>query len=410
MISKLKDIYIDIFNEYPQLLPVILVALFAELGYGIILPTLPLYLAEDLSCPVKLIGIIITTYALTETILKAPSGYLADIAGRKPLLLIGIISPTIAFLLMIFVRSPYYFIPIWALAGIGAASLWPTIITNISDIVKEERRATAMSVFNTTYVIGLGLGPSIPVVLNKYLQLNIKSFHHFTFFLAVVAMLFAFVICIAKVKNIKPENIPEDKYFSFEVFYSNIKNIFLHTKLKYIFIIAFFIMLSSTILFPVILIYLKQKYFLSEETIRILFFPVAVLLAVIAVPIGKLVDKIGKKKALTLGLVLIILSILFFTNLNNILVGIFIGCASLVGYVMVFNSLLALFSIVSSDENRALSIGIISTGQSLGFVFGPTIGGLLWDLYGKNIPFYVSCVFLSISCFIINYFFKEVKS
>src|SRR5229473_1310914 len=61
-----------LFRRHPALLRLALLALLAELGYAIIVPTLPLYLSEALKTPDRLIGWIVTAFAVVETILQGP--------------------------------------------------------------------------------------------------------------------------------------------------------------------------------------------------------------------------------------------------------------------------------------------------------------------------------------------------
>jgi len=68
-----------------------------EIGYGMVLALLPVYLAEYLGIGIKYIGIIIAMFSFSELIAKAPGGWLADRIGRKPVLLVGIGLITLSF-------------------------------------------------------------------------------------------------------------------------------------------------------------------------------------------------------------------------------------------------------------------------------------------------------------------------
>ena len=150
-----------LFRRHPALLRLALLALLAELGYAIIVPTLPLYLSEGLRAPDRLIGWVVTAFAVVETVLQGPFGALGDRIGRKPLIVGGLALSALTPLLMSFIRAPLLFIPLRALDGGGSAALWPAVLATVGDDVGEADRATGMALFNVTYMIGLGLGPPL---------------------------------------------------------------------------------------------------------------------------------------------------------------------------------------------------------------------------------------------------------
>jgi DHA1 family multidrug resistance protein-like MFS transporter len=148
-------------------LPVAFIALFAELGYAVLNnSTLPVYLKDGLGIDPAFIGPIMMPFFLSE-LLKGPLGVLADQIGRKPLMVAG---PAITiFTPLVFTMVRYHagtvFLPalivfgfLRLLDGLGASALWPAMFAHLGDVVKPEKRASAMSVLNVTYMIGLALG------------------------------------------------------------------------------------------------------------------------------------------------------------------------------------------------------------------------------------------------------------
>src|ERR1051326_5875336 len=102
--------YSALFRRHPVLLRLAGGALLGELGYAIMVPTLPLYLSESLRAPVELIGWVVGAFAVVETLCKAPFGALGDRMGRKPLMVGGLALSALTPLLMTLIRAPLLFI------------------------------------------------------------------------------------------------------------------------------------------------------------------------------------------------------------------------------------------------------------------------------------------------------------
>src|SRR3712207_6323770 len=127
----------DMWMLFKRLWPLTLVALFAEWGYAIMnIAALPLYLTEPrpagLGIAVEMIGPIISTFLIFETIFKTPMGLAGDHYGRKPVIILGLFLSGLTPLLMRTTENLWIFYPLRAIDGIGAAALWPCVFATIA--------------------------------------------------------------------------------------------------------------------------------------------------------------------------------------------------------------------------------------------------------------------------------------
>jgi multidrug resistance protein len=101
---------------------------------------------------------------------------------------------------------------------------------------------------------------------------------------------------------------------------------------------------------------------------------------------GQLSDRFGRRPILLVGLFGSGLSYLFF-GLAGSLIGLF--AARMLAGVMGANIGVAQAYVadVTSPQDRARGMGIIGAAFGLGFIFGPVIGGLLWQ-FGAGVPFF----------------------
>src|SRR6516162_5149852 len=78
------------------LLSIFLIVLVDVLGLTIILPLLPFY-AESLGASPRVVGLLVSAYAVCQLIAGPPLGHLSDRVGRRPVLLVSPIGTCIGF-------------------------------------------------------------------------------------------------------------------------------------------------------------------------------------------------------------------------------------------------------------------------------------------------------------------------
>ena len=149
-------------------LPVAAIAAFAELGYAVINNSaFQVYFKYGLDIRVVLISTVMAPFFMSEVFFKGPFGVLADRIGRKTLMVVGpavtIFTPVLTILVPYKPHTENFallclFGFFRLLDGAGAAALWPAMFAYIGDVVAKEKRASAMSLLNVTYILGLALG------------------------------------------------------------------------------------------------------------------------------------------------------------------------------------------------------------------------------------------------------------
>lgn len=107
---------------------------------------------------------------------------------------------------------------------------------------------------------------------------------------------------------------------------------------------------------------------------------------------GTLVDRWGRRPMLILGLLTMVVinavSPLFGSFPVFVLLRFVLG----LGNAGIMPAALAAAADIAPPEQRGRWLGIVGGGVSLGTIFGPTVGGVLYDAYGFGMPFYLSAV------------------
>ena len=84
-----------------EILPILLINVTQFLGFGILIPLLPIF-ATQYGISVYLLGALLAAYALAQFVSAPLLGFLSDKFGRKPVLVISQMGTVIAFVVLAF--------------------------------------------------------------------------------------------------------------------------------------------------------------------------------------------------------------------------------------------------------------------------------------------------------------------
>ena len=135
------------------------------IGFGAIIPYLPIFLKEQAHSSMLMIGVVASMFYLGTLLFSSPLGWLSDTIGRKPVMVAGAAVYTLALLLFTTTTDPYWFVLFRLLEGIGTAAFGPAAQAFVADITTEENRSKAYGVLTTAQFGGLILGPAIAAPL-----------------------------------------------------------------------------------------------------------------------------------------------------------------------------------------------------------------------------------------------------
>ncbi len=113
---------------------------------------------------------VFSAYLLTQTALTVVFGKLADIYGRRPVVLAGIAVFLLGSLLAGFAWSMPSMIAFRLIQGIGAGALQPAAMTVISDLYPGAERAKIQAYLASVWAVSAIAGPVIGSVIVEYLS------------------------------------------------------------------------------------------------------------------------------------------------------------------------------------------------------------------------------------------------
>jgi MFS family permease len=127
-------------------------------GVGIVVPLLPVY-AHHLGASGFAIGMIFGSFSVSRTIFPPWFGRWSDRHGRKPLIVLGLLSYGLIAALFLSFSGIASLIVIRFLQGIASAALMPVIQAYVGDITPAGREGATLGCFNLALFLGLGFGP-----------------------------------------------------------------------------------------------------------------------------------------------------------------------------------------------------------------------------------------------------------
>ncbi|MFP5332672.1 MAG: MFS transporter [Acidimicrobiia bacterium] len=129
------------------------------LGFGIIIPLLPLY-AERFGASPFTIGLLFASYSLAQFVFSPIWGRISDRVGRRPILLVTITGSAIGSLILGLAGSlPLLFLG-RILDGASGASVAVARAT-VSDVATADQRARLMGLLGAAFGLGFVVGPSL---------------------------------------------------------------------------------------------------------------------------------------------------------------------------------------------------------------------------------------------------------
>ena len=379
----------------PEVRRLLLIALLAEIGYAVLnLSTMPVYLRDVRGYGAGMIGIIIGAFLLSEAVFKGPMGGLADRFGRKRLIVLGpALSMGTALLTMLIPHNIGAFetialVALRILDGVGASMIWPAAFALVGETVRENEKQEAMSMLNLVYLVGIALALPIGGVTNDVLgPYLVSSTGATSASLYLAAGLF--LACAITALLVLPTGREHRKSFQSRQKQAKegdeLKNL-LSTSKKIPSYLALGAITFMGIGFPLTIIkpFALDELGLTETKFGLFALPAAIAMAAFSVPVGRWGEKIGRSRAVHVGIFLCAV------GLSTIAAGAFIPALrsslvfGLAGIPIGFGFLLTIpawyASVSEIDCDRAASnIGAVMTAQGLGAIVGSLIGSQMYE-------------------------------
>jgi MFS transporter, DHA1 family, multidrug resistance protein len=356
------------------------IALFAEIGYATMnISTMPVYLEKDRNFGQGVIGLVMVSYLLFEAIFKSVMGHVADRIGTRRLLITGpCISIGTSLLSLLIPHNKgsslevLIFVILRALDGLAVAMLWPAAFAQMNAVVKDDQRQTAMSYLNACYMIGIALAFPLGGIANDLSGVKWAG-------LVLATALFAgcAVGSYRWIQNSAP-TMKDDHTAGLADFIESLK------KIPEYLILAVVTFMGIGFPLAIFKLFTLSQFNLSESAVGGLIFPGAITMAIASGPMAKIGERIGRVRAVHLGLMLCSIGMSMIAVgavvpfLRSVWIFALAGLPVGIGFLLTIPAWMASVSDIN-PEKRATNIGAVMTAQGVGAMIGAPIGSVMYE-------------------------------
>jgi len=337
------------------------------------------------------LGIIGLANWVCMAIVAFPGGYLADKYGRR--WLITTMTFIMALSHLFFALAPtWHFILIGTIVNSLCLIYQPALFAMVQDSLPPERRGMGSSIiqlihgtFNTPGPIIAGL-----LLLQFGLVPSMRIIYTIVTILFLIAALWRLKLKETTIVNKEPIRFryfisayPQAIKESFKVWKRVPRSAF------WLFLIQTLLMFGRTLTDVINALYARDVLNVPEEQWWLVYIPLLITLIIASIPIGKIVDKIGRKIPLTFGLLVFGSATLIFVmgNLPMLMVAMSLFA---IGQLLVMSSAMALFTDLVPPENRGKVVGFRNFVSYIFAGLGMLLGNYFYVNFFPQLPFYVT--------------------
>lgn len=360
-----------------------------SLSFGVISFLLPIY-SKEMGLSATQIGGMFSVFSFVLLIIKPLIGRWTDKIGWKWFLVVAMGLYGVAFYLLAGATSSWMLYIVRMTQAIGSAFLSIASYSMVVALSGEGEVGKQLGKVQSTQSLGMMIGTTVSITVFFNMPF-FEAWHKLFVFFAVMAAVGGLIICLRVKDNVK---VPTSK--------DKIK-----LKIKYskpligMFLITFIFALCSSMLSPILMVYLQDYFTKDLMQLSWAFFPSAMIYIVLGSKLGYLGDRYGYKKMMVIG-TLMNCMVAFLIPFTAFLIPLSIlWCIDAIGDIIEGTSKSAFLAQIVEEDMRGRVYGICGSIGSLGAMIGPIFGGVLYDKISVHVPFYINGVGCLIVCALI---------
>lgn len=369
-------------SKRPQLGIIFLTVFIDLIGFGIVLPLLPLY-SKDFGASGFLIGAIMGIYSLMQFIFSPMWGRWSDRIGRRPLLLFSTCGAAVSYVIFALGAATHGMTALLiilgsrALAGFCGANI-TVAQAYIADITPPSKRSKSMALIGIAFGLGFIVGPVVGGV----------SIQHFGF---AGPGWVAAAFCVANFIGtwfLLPESLqPGSEHAKQRPRFTQWLHTLSHPRIGLL-IGVFFLSTFCFTCFEVTLGLLVGRNFGIDfkqgpgmKTVTYLFAYAGIVGVLAQGGMGRFVKSLGEAKLIAMSMVLVAISLGWLAFIHH-WTPLLIALALLsIGSGLVRPPVFGLISILAPSNEQGATIGVAQSAGSLARITGPVFASTLFELH-----------------------------
>ncbi|MEK5078950.1 MFS transporter [Solibacillus sp. FSL W7-1436] len=367
-------------KDYKITLGLLLLNLFiAFLGIGLVIPVLPT-LMNELQLSGQVIGYLTAAFAIAQLIVSPLAGKAVDKYGRKIMIVLGLFIFGISEFLFGLGKTIEVLFISRVLGGISAAFIMPAVTAFIADITTMETRPKALGYMSAAISTGFIIGPGIGGFLADF---GTRVPFYFAGALGTTAAILSIILLREPERNAENmENAPVQT--------SGFKRI-LEPMYLIAFILIFVASFGLAAFESFFSLFVDHKFGFTPMDIAIIITGGAIFGAVAQVVLfDRLAQKWGEIKLIRYSLILSGILVFLMTVVSSYFAILLVTCIVFIGFDLFRPAVTSYLSKIAGNEQGFVG-GMNSMFTSLANIFGPILGGMLFDI-DINYPYYFATV------------------
>jgi len=349
-----------------------LVSLFVDMSTEMVYPLVPLFLTATLGASPAIVGVIEGIAESVASLLKVFSGYIGDVYHNKKRLAIAGYSAAVFYKLALLV------------AGSWPGVLVARIIDRTGKGLRTAPRDALVAQSSDRKKLGgsYGLhkmldmaGSSLGVVLAYVFVAGGTGFHRAFIFSIIPAVVG--ILILTRVREEKKDGAPVEKL--------RLRGLKLDKKLTaYLAVIFIFCLGNSSNAF---LLLKSQELGFTPSQVILLYLAFNVSASVLAIPTGRLSDRVGRSRVLVPGYLIYGLVYLGFALVTSKALTVFLFIAYGAYNALIGGAERAFIAENAPAQLRGTVLGLYGMLQGIGLLLASMIAGALWDTVNSGAPF-----------------------
>lgn len=364
----------------PETFVLALVAFCVALGFGIVVPAVPLF-ALEFGVGTTAAGAVVSAFALMRLLSGLAGGRLVDRVGERAALLAGLGVVAVSSLLAGLAVSYPQLLVLRGVGGIGSAVFTISATSLLLRVASAAQRGQTQSIYRGGFLIGGIIGPAFGGAVIGW---SIRA----PFFLYAGTLMLAAVVAATMLPKPPPVQEPLPDAPARTSLATALASPAYRAALAGNFAVGFSVLGVRSTVVPLLVV---QGLDLAPFWIGVAFTVAALVQAVLLLPAGRAVDEMGRRPTLVAGGLLTAASLVALAAAE--------GPVTLLLAMTVFAAGASLLSVAPAaivgdvvEGKGGTAIAVWQMTSDLGAVIGPVLAGLLIDRAGFATSLLVSAV------------------
>ena len=355
------------------------------LGFAMVFPLLPFY-AQNLGASAFTIGLLISSFSIAQLATAPLWGRLSDRYGRRPVLLVGLSTAGVAYIVFGLASSIWLLLLSRTVQGAGGGTTG-VIQAYVGDSLPKSERARGLGWMSAATSAGVMVGPAIGSLASHF-------GHAAPGFVAAGLCLLNVLFAWRFLPESRPDLGKPKRRIRTALWHVVSHPFAPQPRLIWIYAIG---MCAFTAMSAVLALYLNYRFGVTEKTIGYVFVYVGALAVVMrALVLGWFVDRLGETRVMRLGALIFGLGLAVYAAPSSIWLMAFVIALVPIGQALLFPSVTALSSHRSDPAELGQMMGVQQAFGGAARVAGPLWSTFAFQALGPAWPFLIASLIMMV--------------